>query len=92
MTLRSFKHRGLKRFYKYDDGRRIPPTLVNRIKAILALLEQAETLGDLAMPGYRLHPLKGRPSCWSMRVSGNWRFVFRFEDSNAWEIDLVDYH
>lgn len=41
----------------------------------------------------RLHPLKGdRAGQWSVRVSGNWRVVFRFEDGEAVDVDLVDYH
>ena len=44
-------------------------------------------------PGFRLHPLKGdRTGEWSVRVSGNWRVVFRFEDGEAVDVDLVDYH
>ena len=42
---------------------------------------------------FRLHPLKGgRAGQWSVRVSGNWRVVFRFEDGEAVDVDLVDYH
>ena len=44
-------------------------------------------------PEYRLHPLKGdRRGRWSVRVSGNWRIVFRFEDFEAGDVDLIDYH
>ena len=44
-------------------------------------------------PGFRLHPLKGdRAGQWSVRVSGNWRVVFRFEDGEAVAVDLIDYH
>ena len=46
-----------------------------------------------AAPGFRLHPLKGdRVDQWSVRVSGNWRVVFRFEDGEAVDVDLIDYH
>ena len=92
MTVRSFRHPGLKRLFEHDDARRIPPRFVQRLKAILALLEQADTPGDLAAPGHRLHPLKGVPGHWSVRASANWRFVFRFHDNAAWNVDLVDYH
>ena len=48
---------------------------------------------DLDVPGYRLHPLKGaRKGLWSVTISGNWRIVFRLEDGDAFEVDLVDYH
>ena len=45
------------------------------------------------LPGWRLHPLRGeRSSRWSVRVSGNWRIVFRFENLEAVDVDLIDYH
>ncbi len=45
------------------------------------------------LPGFRLHPLKGdRTGYWSVRVSHNWRVVFRFEGAHATDVDLVDYH
>ena len=48
---------------------------------------------DADAPGFRLHPLKGdRAGQWSVRVSGNWRVVFRFEDGEAVDVDLIDYH
>ena len=50
----------------------------------------AELYGTM---GFRLHPLKGdRAGQWSVRVSGNWRVVFRFEDGEAVDVDLIDYH
>ena len=48
---------------------------------------------DVKLPGYRLHALKGeKRGMWSVTVSGNWRIVFRFEEGNALDVDLVDYH
>lgn len=92
MTVRSFKHGGLKRLYERDDARRIPPQFVSKVRAILALLEQADRPGDLDAPGHRLHPLRSHPDCWSVRVSANWRIVFRIKHGEAWDVDLVDYH
>ena len=44
-------------------------------------------------PGFRLHPLKAdQAGKWSLRVSGNWRVVFRFENGEAVDVDLIDYH
>jgi proteic killer suppression protein len=46
-----------------------------------------------AMPGWRLHRLKGElVNMWSLTVTRNWRLVFRFEDGDAFEVGLVDYH
>lgn len=44
-------------------------------------------------PGPRLHPMKGeRKGFWAVDVSGNWRIVFRFENEEPHDIDLIDYH
>jgi len=44
-------------------------------------------------PGLRLHSMKGDyRGFWAVDVSGNWRIVFRFEESEPHDVDLVDYH
>lgn len=49
-------------------------------------------LADLDLPGHRLHALKGgRKGYWSISISGNWRVIFRFEDGDAYDVDLIDY-
>ena len=60
---------------------------------MLAHLDRAQRPTDLDLPGYRLHPLKGdMKGLWSVTISGNWRIVFRLEDGDAFDVDLVDYH
>ena len=86
-------HKGLQRLAERDDARLVPQTLVHRIRRILTALEQANSPQDMDWPGFRPHPLKGdRRRQWSVRVSGNWRIVFRFQDREAVDVDLVDYH
>ncbi len=64
-----------------------------RIADILAHLDRADHPSDLDLPGYRLHPLKGDlKGAWSVTLSGNWRVTFRFENGDAIDVDLVDYH
>ena len=71
----------------------MPQTLTRRIRRILTELGAAQSAQDVDLPGYRLHPLKGdRQGQWSVRVSGNWRIVFRFVDGEAVDVDLIDYH
>ena len=66
---------------------------VPRIRRLLTALQDATTPAELAHPSFRLHPLKGsRMGQWNMRVSQNWRIVFRFESGEAVDIDLIDYH
>jgi proteic killer suppression protein len=58
-----------------------------------AALDTALVIGDLDIPGYRLHPLKGRAkNHWSISVNGNWRLTFEFLDSDVHILDYEDYH
>ena len=91
--IRSFRHRGLRRLYERDDPSRISADQLDRITLALADLDIASQPGDLDLPGYRLHPLRGdRQGSWTISISGNWRITFRFQAGDAYDVDLVDYH
>ncbi len=91
--IRTFRHRGLKRLYERDDPTRLAADLAERITLVLADLDDASNPREIDLPGYRLHPLKGNlKGLWSISVSGNWRIIFRFEDGDVYDVDLVDYH
>ncbi len=69
------------------------PEYTDKIKRILARLEEASEVGNMDLPGFRLHPLKGDlAGYWSVTVSGNWRIIFRFDGGHASDVDLIDYH
>ena len=56
-------------------------------------LQEAKHPRSADFPGFRLHPLKGDSTGQrSVCVSGNWRVVLRFEEGEAVDVDLVDYH
>jgi proteic killer suppression protein len=89
----SIHHKGLKRFYENDDRRLLPPDMVERIRVVLAALDQANVIEDMNRPSFRLHPLKGElKGFWAVTVRANWRIIFRFADETATDVDLVDYH
>ncbi|HWY19961.1 MAG TPA: type II toxin-antitoxin system RelE/ParE family toxin [Candidatus Acidoferrum sp.] len=91
--IRSFKHRGLKRFYERDDRSGIRADFADTIQEILTVLDDAEVPQELDLPGYRLHPLKGDlKGFWSVTVRANWRIIFRFEGPDAFDVELIDYH
>lgn len=91
--IRSFKHRGLKRLYEHGDGRGIRPDLLETVERILTVLDSAARPQALDTPRYRLHPLKGGlKGFWSVTVRANWRIVFRFDGSDAFDIEPIDYH
>jgi proteic killer suppression protein len=92
-VIRSFKHRGLKRLYERGDRSGIRPDLVDDIDDILARLDSARAPQALNLPGYRLHPLKGDlRGFWSVTVRANWRIIFRFEDVDVLDVELINYH
>ena len=79
--------------FERGDARHLPTSLVPRIRCILANLDVAIGPRDLDMPGYRLHRLTGnRRGHWSVRVSGNWRIIFRFVNGEVADVDPLDYH
>ncbi len=91
--MRTLRHKGLKRLFEQDDPSGIRADQITRIRDVLAHLDRAERPADLDLPGYRLHALKGDlKGYWSVTISGNWRVIFRFEDGDAFDINLVDYH
>jgi proteic killer suppression protein len=91
-VIRSFKHRGLKRLFERDDRGGIRPDLVDTVERILTVLDNAVTPQALNIPRYRLHPLKGDfKGLWSATVRANWRIIFRFEETDAFDVELIDY-
>lgn len=89
------KHKALRRFHLSGglDRRGVPANLATRLARILSRLNVAEKPEELNDPGFRLHLLRGDlAGYWSMRVSGNWRVVFRFRDGKPVDVDLIDYH
>jgi proteic killer suppression protein len=91
--IRSFRHRGLERFFTRDDWRGIPARHGARLERMLDRLDTATRPGDMNLPGYRFHPLKGtRKGTYAVDVSGNSRLTFRFEGEDAVDVNLEDYH
>jgi toxin HigB-1 len=65
----------------------------DKLRDILARLDAAATPSDMNLPGFRLHPLKGKlTGFWAVTVRANWRVIFRFAEGEALDVDYVDYH
>ena len=93
LMIKTFKHRGLKRLYERGDRSGIRTDLLDIVEDILARLDQADMPQCMNLPGYRLHPLKGdMKGLWSVTVRANWRIVFRFEENDVFDVELIDYH
>lgn len=91
--IKSFAHKGLQRFFSTGWTGGIQSIHADRLRLLLALLDQAVRVADMDAPGLRLHPLKGKlKGHWSVTVQANWRLTFRFEDGDAYVVDYQDYH
>lgn len=91
--IKSFRHKGLRRFYETGSTAGIQASHAKRLRLQLAALDSAQSIEDMNVPGYALHPLKGElRGRWAVSVSGNWRLTFEFRDGNAYVLDYEDYH
>jgi proteic killer suppression protein len=92
-VIRSFKHKGIERFFRDGDKRGIEPGHAARLARILDRLDASMTPRDMDLPGFKLHELKGsEKGAWAVSVSGNRRVVFKFESNDAVQVDYLDYH
>lgn len=92
-VIRSFRHKGVERFFKTGSKAGIQAAHAPRLARQLAALNVARQPSDMNVPGWGLHPLKGKLSNhWSVSVSGNWRLTFTFNDGDAELVDYQDYH
>jgi toxin HigB-1 len=92
-VIRSFRHKGLRILFDTGNARGVQAAHAQKLTDILDLLNTAATPGEVDFPGSFLHPLKGKlKGYWAVRVSGNWRVVFRIERGDAFDVDYTDYH
>jgi toxin HigB-1 len=93
VAIRTFRHKGLKRFFAAGSKAGIQPEQASRLRLILGVLNAATEPRDLSLPGLRLHELRGqRRGTWSVAVSGNWRVTFSFGAEGVEDVDYEDYH
>lgn len=91
--IKTFAHKGLEEFFYTGTTKGIQAKHASRLRRRLDRLDGAATIQDMEVSGYDLHSLKGDLSGhWSVRVSGNWRLTFRFENGDADVVNYQDYH
>ena len=91
--IKSFKHKGLERFFATGSKAGIKPQHAKILREQLTFLNTARSIEDMDIPGWSLHKLVGaRKSQWAITVNKNWRMVFEFEDGDAYIVNYEDYH
>ena len=91
--IKSFAHKGLERFFKSGNKAGIQAAHAKRLRLQLAKLDTSVSPEDMALPGWKLHPLKGSlKGHWAVWVDQNWRLTFKIESGHAIVVDYQDCH
>ena len=91
--IRSFRHKGLGRYFTKGQRKGIDAKQEPRIRRILDRLDASTKPEDMNIPGYKFHGLKGdRKGVFAVWVSANWRITFGFDGGDAINVNLEDYH
>ena len=91
--IKSWKHKGLKIFFDTGDKSGITANHEKRLKIILQRLNAASSPDDMNTPGMKFHKLVGNlKGFYSVTVNGNWRVIFKFDSTNAINVNYIDYH
>jgi proteic killer suppression protein len=91
--IKSFRHSGIEKFFTTGSKAGIQPSHAARLSVQLFQLSRAKTANDMNAAGWGLHALRGDlKGHWAVKVNGNWRLTFAFENENAILVDYRDYH
>jgi toxin HigB-1 len=91
--IKSFAHKGLEEFHETGSKKGIRPDHAKRLELILDRLEAALEPKDMNLPLFMLHELHGKEKgTWTVKVNGNWRVTFKFQNSDVIMVDYRDYH
>jgi len=90
--IKSFRSKPLRLFFETRDGSKLPVRNAARVGRQLNALDAASAAEQMAIPGWRFHPLKGKPKRYAVDASGHYRLTFGFRGEDAIDVDLEDYH
>jgi proteic killer suppression protein len=91
--IRSFRHKGLQRYWTRSDASGLRPDWIRKVGIMLDALHAAQAPENMAMIGAGFHALKADlKERYALNVSRNWRLTFGWDSNDAIEVDLEDYH
>lgn len=89
----SINHKGLRLYYEDGNSSKLPSEYSRKIGRILTSLDAVTSEEDIVALGSGIHKLSGDFSdFWSIKVSANYRVIFKFESGDVFEVDYLDYH
>ena len=92
--IKTFADRQTSTLHLTGKSKQLPPDVIRRAVRKLEYVDLANSLNDLKIPpGNRLHKLEGnRKGQHSISVNDQWRICFQFEDGDAYDVEICDYH
>jgi toxin HigB-1 len=90
--IKSIRSKALRRFAEKGDASKLPVPNHARVRRMLDRLEASVKPEDMNLPGYRFHGLEGERKRYATDASGNYRPTFGWEEGDAIDVDLEDYH
>ncbi len=89
----TIRHKALRLYFEEGSGAKLPSDQLSKIARILTALDAVSSEEDIKQLGSGIHKLTGNlKEFWSMKVSANYRIIFRFEAGDIFDVDYVDYH
>ena len=90
--IRSCRDKDVRRLLERKFSRRLQ-AIEKSARVRLEVLDAATSLGDLDLPGFRLEALKGdRKGQYSIPINDRYRVCFTWQDGDAYDVEIVDYH
>jgi toxin HigB-1 len=91
--IKSFSNKGLAELWSKGTSSKINARMHTRVFERLDALDGASSTGDLNLPGFDFHPLKGfKPVRYTVHINGPWCITFEFHDGDAYKVDFEQYH
>ncbi len=93
-VIKTFADRHTQELFAAGRSSRLPPEILRRARRKAEYIDLASSIGDLRVPpGNRLHKLAGdRQGQYAIAINDQWRICFRFEDGDAFDVEITDYH
>jgi proteic killer suppression protein len=89
----TISHKNLRLYFEEGNGSKLPNDQLSKISRVLTALDAVSSEDDIRVLGSGIHKLTGNmKNFWSIKVSANYRIVFRFEDGDIFDVDYLDYH
>ena len=92
--IKDFADSDTEKLFSRQKPKRLPENILRQALRKLLILDAAENIDDMRVPpGNRLEKLKGnRKGKYSIRINDQWRICFEWRDSNAYLVEITDYH